>query len=157
MATYINPYTDFGFKKLFGEEANKDVLIDFLNALLPAHHQISDLAFHNVEKFEDIPKFLNEPVFERAFATAKFTNLSKAQQLDYESSRLQYIGAREIVNTAKEEGIAIGKAEGKAEGLQITAKIIKLYIKGFDVTAIAEKLAIDLTIVVNAIAEYESE
>ncbi|MDR2754371.1 MAG: Rpn family recombination-promoting nuclease/putative transposase, partial [Planctomycetaceae bacterium] len=25
---YINPYTDFGFKKLFGEEANKDLLID---------------------------------------------------------------------------------------------------------------------------------
>ncbi|MDR2439751.1 MAG: Rpn family recombination-promoting nuclease/putative transposase, partial [Planctomycetaceae bacterium] len=27
---YINPYTDFGFKKLFGEEANKDLLVDFL-------------------------------------------------------------------------------------------------------------------------------
>jgi hypothetical protein len=26
MAKYINPYTDFGFKKLFGEEANKDLL-----------------------------------------------------------------------------------------------------------------------------------
>ena len=34
MAKYINPYTDFGFKKLFGEEANKDLLIDFLNQLL---------------------------------------------------------------------------------------------------------------------------
>ena len=34
MAIYINPYTDFGFKKLFGEEANKEVLIAFLNALL---------------------------------------------------------------------------------------------------------------------------
>ena len=30
-AKYINPYTDFGFKKLFGEEGNKDLLIDFLN------------------------------------------------------------------------------------------------------------------------------
>ncbi len=27
---YINPLTDFGFKKLFGEEVNKDLLIDFL-------------------------------------------------------------------------------------------------------------------------------
>jgi hypothetical protein len=26
MARYINPYTDFGFKKLFGEEGNKDLL-----------------------------------------------------------------------------------------------------------------------------------
>lgn len=24
---YINPYTDFGFKKLFGTELNKDLLI----------------------------------------------------------------------------------------------------------------------------------
>ena len=29
---YINPYTDFGFKKLFGTEMNKDLLISFLNA-----------------------------------------------------------------------------------------------------------------------------
>jgi predicted transposase/invertase (TIGR01784 family) len=31
---YINPFTDFGFKLLFGEEPNKDLLIDFLNELL---------------------------------------------------------------------------------------------------------------------------
>jgi len=31
---YINPFTDFGFKKLFGEELNKDLLLDFLNELL---------------------------------------------------------------------------------------------------------------------------
>lgn len=37
------------FKKLFGEEANKDLLIDFLNQLLPARHQITDLSFRNVE------------------------------------------------------------------------------------------------------------
>ncbi|HEX3006246.1 MAG TPA: Rpn family recombination-promoting nuclease/putative transposase [Bacteroidales bacterium] len=31
---YINPFTDYGFKKLFGEEINKDLLLDFLNELL---------------------------------------------------------------------------------------------------------------------------
>jgi hypothetical protein len=30
---HINPYTDFGFKKLFGSEPNKDLLIDFLKLL----------------------------------------------------------------------------------------------------------------------------
>jgi predicted transposase/invertase (TIGR01784 family) len=55
MAKYINPYTDFGFKKLFGEEANKDLLIDFLNQLLPPHHQIEDLSFKNVENLPDLP------------------------------------------------------------------------------------------------------
>jgi len=28
---YINPLTDYGFKKIFGEEPNKDILIEFLN------------------------------------------------------------------------------------------------------------------------------
>ncbi|MDQ7089502.1 MAG: Rpn family recombination-promoting nuclease/putative transposase [Methylococcales bacterium] len=53
---YFNPYTDFGFKKLFGEEANKDLLIDFLNQLLPDYHQIATLEFKNVENINDTAK-----------------------------------------------------------------------------------------------------
>ena len=55
-AKYINPYTDFGFKKLFAEEGNKDLLIDFLNQLLPPHHQIANLSFHNPENLADLPQ-----------------------------------------------------------------------------------------------------
>jgi predicted transposase/invertase (TIGR01784 family) len=54
MAKYINPYTDFGFKKLFGEEGNKDLLIDFWNQLLPEHHQIANLNFRNGESLADL-------------------------------------------------------------------------------------------------------
>jgi predicted transposase/invertase (TIGR01784 family) len=50
---YFNPYTDFGFKKLFGEEASKDLLIDFLNQLLPSYHQIAELAFKNTENLSN--------------------------------------------------------------------------------------------------------
>lgn len=49
-ARYINPYTDFGFKKIFGEEASKPLLIDFLNAMLPEKHRITDLTFKNTEQ-----------------------------------------------------------------------------------------------------------
>jgi len=49
MSKYINPYTDFGFKKLFGTEANKDLLIDFLNELVDKKHKITDLTFKNNE------------------------------------------------------------------------------------------------------------
>ena len=42
---YINPLTDFGFKKLFGNEPNKVLLIDFLNQVLPQQHQIKDLTY----------------------------------------------------------------------------------------------------------------
>jgi len=50
---YFNPYTDFGFKKLFGEEGSKDLLIDFLNQLLPIHHQIQQLTFKNPENLAE--------------------------------------------------------------------------------------------------------
>jgi predicted transposase/invertase (TIGR01784 family) len=50
MAKYINPFTDFGFKKIFGEEASKPLLIDFLNSLLPESDQIVDLNFKNTEQ-----------------------------------------------------------------------------------------------------------
>jgi predicted transposase/invertase (TIGR01784 family) len=49
-AKYINPFTDFGFKKIFGEEASKPLLIDFLNALLPQNDKIVDLTFKNNEQ-----------------------------------------------------------------------------------------------------------
>ncbi len=45
MPRYINPYTDFGFKRLFGSEANKSLLIDFLNCLVLPQHTIADLEF----------------------------------------------------------------------------------------------------------------
>jgi predicted transposase/invertase (TIGR01784 family) len=47
---YINPFTDFGFKKLFGEEASKPMLIDFLNALLSQTNKIVDINFKNTEQ-----------------------------------------------------------------------------------------------------------
>jgi predicted transposase/invertase (TIGR01784 family) len=49
-AKYLNPFTDFGFKKIFGEEASKPLLIDFLNALLPQTDKIVDLTFKNNEQ-----------------------------------------------------------------------------------------------------------
>ena len=46
---YILPYTDFGFKHLFGSEPNKDLLISFLNALLQGEQVITDLTYLNNE------------------------------------------------------------------------------------------------------------
>ena len=48
---YINPYTDFGFKKLFGTEMNKDLLMSFLNALFNGRKQeITDVQYLNAEQ-----------------------------------------------------------------------------------------------------------
>ena len=51
---YINPYTDFGFKKLFGTEMNKDLLISFLNALFNcSEKEIEDVQYLNGENLGD--------------------------------------------------------------------------------------------------------
>lgn len=42
---YINPFTDFGFKKLFGSELNKDLLLDFLNELIKDRGRIQELTY----------------------------------------------------------------------------------------------------------------
>ncbi len=52
-AKYINPFTDFSFKKIFGEIASKDILIDFLNSLLDLESPIQDLQFQDKEKLGD--------------------------------------------------------------------------------------------------------
>lgn len=46
---YVNPYTDFGFKMLFGTEMNKELLISFINSLLGGKEIIRDLKFLNSE------------------------------------------------------------------------------------------------------------
>ena len=47
---YINPLTDYGFKRIFGNEAYKDLLIDFLNELLSEQGKIIDLNYLNPEQ-----------------------------------------------------------------------------------------------------------
>ena len=48
---YINPLTDFGFKRIFGTPFNSDLLVDFLNAVLAGEHVVKDVKYNNSEKF----------------------------------------------------------------------------------------------------------
>ena len=46
---YVNPYTDFGFKKLFGIEMNKYLILSFINTLLHGKEKIKSLTYLNTE------------------------------------------------------------------------------------------------------------
>jgi predicted transposase/invertase (TIGR01784 family) len=52
---YINPLTDFGFKRLFGTEPNKNLLIDFLNVILPPQHRVKELTYRSTENLGNTP------------------------------------------------------------------------------------------------------
>jgi predicted transposase/invertase (TIGR01784 family) len=91
---YINPFTDFGFKKIFGEEANKDLLIDFLNELLRnQHQQISDLTYKKTDRL-GISTLDRNVVFDLYCENKegeKFTvELQKAKQVFFKDRMLYY-------------------------------------------------------------------
>ena len=55
MGKFINPFTDYGFKKIFGQEVSKELLIEFLNDLLEGERVITDLTFLNNEQLPIYP------------------------------------------------------------------------------------------------------
>ena len=50
MAKYINPFTDVGFKRIFGQELSKPLLLDFLNSLFEGEKHIANLTFLDKEQ-----------------------------------------------------------------------------------------------------------
>ncbi|PID88433.1 MAG: hypothetical protein CSB06_00365 [Bacteroidia bacterium] len=53
---YINPFTDYGFKRLFGEHPNKNLLLDFLNELLKEEQgTIEDITYLKNENLGSTP------------------------------------------------------------------------------------------------------
>ena len=49
MSKFINPFTDYGFKRIFGQEFHKDILMDFLNDLLEGERIIKDINYTDKE------------------------------------------------------------------------------------------------------------
>ena len=91
-AKYINPFTDFGFKKIFGEEASKPMLIDFLTSLLPEAH-IIDLAFKDKDKLgqgEDDRKAIYDIYCESNTGEKIIVELQKAKQNYFKDRTVYY-------------------------------------------------------------------
>ena len=52
----INPFTDWGFKHVFGREENKELLMGFLKLLLKPDIPIRDIQYLNTELTPDDPE-----------------------------------------------------------------------------------------------------
>ena len=91
-AKYVNPFTDFGFKKIFGEEASKPILIDFLTNLLPETH-IVDLTFKDKDKLgqtEDDRKAIYDIYCENNLGEKIIVELQKAKQNYFKDRTVYY-------------------------------------------------------------------
>jgi len=154
---YINPLTDFGFKKLFGSELNKDLLMDFNFAETKNDpeflHQVNlkdqeckvfyeklQFIFIELPKFkkteeeletqfekwlfvlkhlanlQNRPKALQERVFKKLFEKAEIAKFTPEERQTYESSLKYYRDIKNVIDTAKEEGVKKGKLEGLKKG-----------------------------------------
>lgn len=101
---YINPFTDYGFKKLFGEEPNKDLLLDFLNELLREEQgQIKELTYLKTEQLGDTDidrKAIFDLYCENANGEKFIVELQKSKQ-NYFKDRTVYYSTFPIREQAK--------------------------------------------------------
>ena len=88
---YVNPYTDFGFKKLFGTELNKDLLISFLNALFNDKLEITELNYLNTEH-------LGEGITDRKAVFDVYCQLADGKRIivEMQKAEQQYFKDRSI-------------------------------------------------------------
>jgi predicted transposase/invertase (TIGR01784 family) len=93
LTRYINLLTDFGFKRIFGEEANKDLLVDFLNAVLNIEGGIKKLEYGNPERQGRVKKD-RKAVFDLYCTTGKgeriIVEMQKVPQTFYADRSLYY-------------------------------------------------------------------
>jgi len=80
---YMNLLTDFGFHKIFGEESNKDLLLDFLNRIIKDEGLITSVQLLPSEQFGDFETD-RKAVFDIFCETEKgeyiIVEMQKAQQ-----------------------------------------------------------------------------
>lgn len=88
MAKFINPFTDIGFKKIFGQEVTKDLLIDFLNDLLVDEKHIIDITF--LDK-EILPEFMGD----RGVIYDIYCTTENGEQFIVEMQNKQHVHFRE--------------------------------------------------------------
>ena len=91
---YVNPFTDFGFKLLFGEEPNKALLIDFLNEVLRNDSgRITDITYLNTEQLgqtEEDRRAIFDIYCENEKQEKFIVELQKAKQEFFKDRALYY-------------------------------------------------------------------
>lgn len=116
MCTYVNPFTDSGFKPIFGQENSKPFLIDFLNDLLAnekGFESIVSVEYRDKER----PRRRKE---ERGVIYDIYCTTQDGKQFEekhaYDEDLKAYRDIRNQMEYAKETGLAEGRAVGMAQG-----------------------------------------
>ena len=111
---YVNPYTDFGFKKLF--------------------------ALSNLARLLERPKALQERIFTRLFEQAEIARFTPEERTEYVASKKEYWDNYSILTTSYNKGRAEGRAEGELNERLKNARSLK--VNGVSIDVIAKSLGL---------------
>ena len=129
---YISLLTDFGFKRIFGTDPNKDLLIDFLNSLFDGEQVVKDVTFLNSEHVGDV-RADRKAIFDVYCENEKGEKFIVEMQ---NASLKAYRDMKNSLDNAEEKGIAKGLAKGKKDkAVEIATK---MKAKGFSVDDIVQ-------------------
>ena len=141
MGKFMNPFTDVGFKHLFGREVSKDLLLELLRVILSDERYIylslpyftkreeecqTDFdrwmyLLKNMDSFEKIPEYAPKSVFGKILEVADVASLNEKERWEYDQALKHYRDYNNTLHTSyrqgKEEGYAEGRNEGRSEGL----------------------------------------
>ena len=98
MPRYINPFCDVGFKRIFGQEYSKPLLISFLNNALKNMEQL----------ITNLPWAGQDSVFAQLATIADISSLTKEDRMRYDSSIKKFRDTINVMEGAKEEGFEKG-------------------------------------------------
>ena len=125
MGKYINPFTDWGFKRLFGQEFSKDLLIDKWIYVLK-----------HMEALERMPFTAQKKIFKRLAELADSRCLSQEEQEKYDESLKAADDYYGVLMSYYMNGIDEGEAKGSYHKSLDIAK--KMLLKGMDDDSIME-------------------
>ena len=138
MAKFINPFTDMGFKRIFGQEINKDLLIDFLNALLEGEKRVKDIRFLDKEL---LPEYEND----RSLIYDIYCTDENGEQFIVEMQNREHVNFRE--RTLYYLSQAIARQGEKGTGWQFDLKAVYgVFFLNFRLSDLPQKLRTDIVL-----------
>ena len=142
---YVDVLSDSGFKAVFGDEANRDIIIGFLNAVLPEGRRVLSLSFTRTE----VPGFTaaNKAVrldlrcesesgrhfivemqssWQRSlFRACEIAGFDREKRIKYERDMISERDYLNIMDSAEERGRVEGRVEGMSRGVAQVASEMK--------------------------------
>lgn len=135
------------------ETQKEQFLYDEVYEIYPEYYVLKINAFDDVAKdsldewiyffkHSKVPENYTAKGLDEVARKMRIEKLSPAEKKAYEKHQLNLISERNIIKTARIDGVAEGKAEGLAEGktigIQLTLQIIRLYNEGNTINQIAQ-------------------